>query len=227
MNFDIVCPNCGAPSSPAVGVCPFCKSILTGKTRRLSPSFTKVKGLYEEGKIEDALLLAKITETEKPELLKNTNFVLLYVQILLEIDGPSSKMKSLLTQALLENQDDSTLTEYLEIVEAKSNLSHEKNDLGEQALASIVRRSPKNPHALFLLGSHLFWVERDTQRALKYLEQCVNIRPTFLRAVACLAAVYKELNLSNNAARLLKKCAALSSSPQVKQFFRDLSSSTV
>ena len=29
MNFEIACSNCGAISSPVVGVCPFCKSVMT------------------------------------------------------------------------------------------------------------------------------------------------------------------------------------------------------
>lgn len=224
MNFDIICKNCGAPSSPATGICPFCKAVMTSKEIKATPSFSKVRSLYNEGDIEDALALAKALEDKKPDLLSNVDFVLLYVQVLLETDGPSSKMKSLLSRALLDNPDDPRIAEYLEIIEAKSCLSHEKNDAGEQMLSNIIRRSPENAHALFLLGSHLFWVENETQQSLRYLEKCVSIRPRFLKAIACLAALYKKLNLDDNAARLLIKCSSLSSSPHVKRYFKDLSS---
>ena len=227
MNFEIICSNCGAPSSPSVGVCPFCKAVLTVKGSKDAPTITKIRALFNDGKLDQALSLAQALEKEKPSVLKNPNFVILYVQILLEADGPSSKMKSLLSLALLKNPDNSLLSEYLEIVEAKSHLSHEKNDLGEVMLTNIIRRSPQNVYALFLLGSHLFWVEKDTQRSLKYLEECVRIRPNFLRASACLAALYKTLDFDAPAARLFKRCAALTTSQNMKKYFKSLASTSV
>ena len=94
MSFELICPNCGAPSSPSVGVCPFCKTILTSKKHsKDSPTITNINKLYSEGKLEQALLMVKSAENKKPNLLNNVRFILLYVKILIEVDGPSSKIR--------------------------------------------------------------------------------------------------------------------------------------
>ena len=225
MNFEIICQNCGAPSSPVIGVCPYCKSVMTTEAEKKTPAITSIKKFFNEGQLEQALSLANALEMQKPDSLKNVNFVLLYAQILIEADAPSSKTKSLLNQALIDNPSDPRLLEYLEVVEAESNLSHDKNDAAETALTNIVRRSPENVHALFLLGSHLFWVEKDAQRALRYLEQSVRLRPNFIKAKACLAAVYKELNRNDLAAKLFNECAAKTSDSKMKEIFASFANS--
>ena len=226
MSFDIICPNCGAPSSPVIGVCPYCKAVMTTESEKKNPVITNIKKAFNEGNLEQALALAKVLETQKPDSLKNVEFVLLYTQILIEVNGPSSKTKSLLNQALIDNPADSRLSDYLEIVEAESNLSHDKDDSGEVALANIIRRSPENIHALFLLGSHLFWVEKDSQRALRYLEQCTRLRPNFIKAKACLAAVYKDLGRKDFAVKLFNECAAKTSDSTIKEIFTNLANTT-
>ena len=205
MSFDAICSNCGAPSSPSVGICPFCKSVMTNKKSQDTPTITKIRELYDKGDMEKALVLARQAEKEKPKLLENASFVLLYVQILIETDGPSSKIRSLLTQAYLKEGENSQLSEYREIIEAKNNLSHVKNDIGEQALVNIIRRSPKNPHALFLLGSHLCWIENEYARAIQLLERCVVLRPNWLQANGCLAALYKKADNPTLAQKYIRK----------------------
>ncbi len=221
MSFDIVCTNCGAPSSPAIGICPYCKSVMTTGVEKKFPAIGSIKKYFNDGQLEKALSLANALETQKPDSLKSKEFVLLYAQILLEVDGPSTKIKSLLNQSLIDNPSDPQLLEYLEVVEAESNLSREKDDAGEIALTNIIRRSPENVHALFLLGSHLFWIEKDAQRALKYLEQCVRFRTNFFRAKACLAAVYKALKMDDLAVRFCNECASKVLDPEMKKFFTD------
>lgn len=222
MSFDIICVNCGAPSSPAIGICPYCKSVMTTEVEKKTPAIVNIKKYFNDGQLDQALSLAKVLETQKPDSLKSKEFVLLYTQILLEAQGPSTKIKSLLNQALVDNPSDPQLLEYLEVAEAESNLSREKDDAGEIALANIIRRSPENVHALFLLGSHLFWVEKDAQRALRYLEQCVRLRPNFFRAKACLAVVYKALKMDDLAVRFCNECAAKTSDTELKNLFTDL-----
>lgn len=221
MSFDIICANCGALSSPAMGVCPYCKSVMTTEVEKKTPAIGSIKKSFNDGQLERALLLARAFETQKPDSLKSKEFVLLYVQILLEAEGPSTKIKALLNQALVDDPSDPQLLDYLEIAEAESNLSREKDDAGEIALTNIIRRSPENVHALFVLGSHLFWVEKDAQRALRYLEQCVRLRPNFFRAKACLAAVYKALKMDDLAVRFCNECASKASDPKIKKFFTD------
>ena len=222
MSFDTICSNCGAPSSPSVGVCPFCKSVMTNKKGQDAPTITKIRELYDKGDIEKALVLVRQAEKEKPKLLENTSFTLLYVQILIESDGPSSKARSLLTQAYLRDAENAQLSEYREIIEAKNNLSHVKNDLGEQALVNIIRRSPKNPHALFLLGSHLCWVESEYARAIQLLERCVVLRPNWLQANGCLAALYSKLDNSTLAQKYIRKCISLAKDANTKEYFKTL-----
>jgi tetratricopeptide (TPR) repeat protein len=188
-----------------------------------STTLTNISKFYQYGKLEQALLSASTTEKKKPGLLKNPKFALLYTKILLETDGPSSKIRSVLTQALLENPGDPALMEYMEVVEARSHLSREKNDVGEVQLTNLIRRSPKNVHALFLLGSHLFWVEGETQRPLRYLEQAYRLRPQFLRSTACLAALYRKLEQPVQSKRLFRECVALESSSEMKAYFKSLS----
>jgi tetratricopeptide (TPR) repeat protein len=227
MSFDIVCVNCGAPSSPAIGVCPYCKSVMTTEVEKKTPAIGSIKKYFNDGQLERALSLAKVLETQKPDSLKSKEFVLLYTQILLEAEGPSTKIKSLLNQALIDNPSDPQLLEYLEVAEAESNLSREKDDAGEVALTNIIRRSPENVHALFLLGSHLFWVEKDAQRALRCLEQCVRFRPNFFRAKACLIAVYKALKMNDLAVRFCNECASKASDPKTKEFFIELANTPI
>jgi tetratricopeptide (TPR) repeat protein len=227
MSFDIVCVNCGAPSSPAIGVCPYCKSVMTTEVEKRTPAIGSIKKSFNDGQLERALSLAKVLETQKPDSLKSKEFVLLYTKILLEAEGPSTKIKSLLNQALVDNPSDPQLLEYLEVAEAESNLSREKEDAGEIALTNIIRRSPENVHALFLLGAHLFWIEKDAQRALRYLEQCVRLRPNFFRAKACLAAIYKALRMDDLAARFCNECASKASDQKTKEFFIELANTPI
>ncbi len=222
MNFEIACSHCGAISSPVTGVCPYCKSVMTQTDPSTQPeSFPQIQSLYDDGKIEFALTAASGLEKKDPESLKDLGFVLLYVKILLETDAPSSKARLLLKQALADNPSNPDLLEYLELVEAESHISRDNSSQGEVILANIVRRSPKNVHALFLLGSHLLWTEDDPQSALRYLEQCVRFRPNFMRAKACLAATYKALGMQDPATRLLTECANKASDGNVKRLFEN------
>ena len=225
MNFDIVCTNCGAPSSPTVGVCPYCKSVMTSGLEKNIPVVADIKKYFAEGQIERALSLAKALEAQKPESLKSKELALLYAEILFEAESPSTKIRSLLDQSLIEHPSDPELLEYLEVAEAESNLSRQKDAEAEVALANVIRRSPENVYALFLLGSHLFWAKNDAQGALRYLEQCVRLRPNFFRAKGCLCAVYKFLKMNEPARKLCQDCAAKVSDPVMKQLFIDFANS--
>jgi len=227
MNFEIACSNCGAISSPVVGICPFCKSVMTKTTdgAKQGASVPLIQKLYDDGKLDQALALAAALEKQDPNCLKDANFVLLYVQIQIEVDGPSSKTRSILNQALAANPSDPNLLEYLEVVEAEINLNLSNGNDGEIALVNIIRRSPKNVHALFLLGRHRFWDEKDPQGALRYLEACVRFRPNFIRAKGCLAAVYRAMNLTDVSQRLMKECADKSTDSISKDFFNNYANS--
>ncbi|PIP20506.1 MAG: hypothetical protein COX40_04365 [Candidatus Omnitrophica bacterium CG23_combo_of_CG06-09_8_20_14_all_40_11] len=200
---------------------------MTTEVEKKTPAIANIKKSFNEGRLNQALSLAKALETQKPDSLKSKEFILLYTQILLEADGPSTKIKSLLNQALVDNPSDQQLLEYLEVAEAESNLSRDKDDAGEIVLTDLIRRSPENVHALFILGRHLFWVKKDAQRALRYLEQSVRLRPNFFRAKACLAAVYKALRMDDLAVRFCNECASKASDPEMKKFFTDFANTPI
>ncbi|MCO5144486.1 MAG: hypothetical protein M9962_15515 [Oligoflexia bacterium] len=222
MSFSIQCDNCGAPSGPSVGVCPYCKSIFSSKKSKENPTIANIKSLFEKGDLNRALSLATLAEKNKPELVESASFGLIYAKILLETEAPSSKIKSILQKALMANPESQDLMDYLEILDAKGKLRHNKEDSGELELKNLLRRSPKNTHALFILGSHLFWVENDIRTALIYLEGAVKERPNFLRANACLASLYKKMGAVPKAKKLFQKCLTMEDNPEMKDFFRKL-----
>ena len=224
MSFPIFCENCGAPSTPSVGVCPYCKAVFQSAKIKENPTVTNIRSVFDEGDLPKALSLAALAEKEKTELTKNPNFVILYVKILIEVEAPSSKIRALLQKAQMENGTNQEITDYLEILIAKGNLKAGKGDAGEEELKNILRRSPKNAHAAFLLGSHLFWVEKDHQAGLIYLEKAVRHRPNFLRANACLASLYKQIGSEALARKLFQKCISLEKDSSMKDFFKKLAS---
>jgi tetratricopeptide (TPR) repeat protein len=216
VSFEVICPFCGAPSGPSVGVCPFCKGVLpsgnsTTPDGKSSPEFEAVEKSYQAGKITEALSFATLAAGEG-SLLKNVGFLVLYSKILLEAEGPISQIKGLLGKAHLLEPSNAEVNDYLDIAEAKSNYN-------EALLRAIVRRSPTNIHALFLLGSHLFWVDHENLQSAKLLEKSVQIRPNFLRGLGCLGAIYQKLGNHVLAARTFQKCATLETDPSMKSFF--------
>jgi cytochrome c-type biogenesis protein CcmH/NrfG len=109
--------------------------------------------------------------------------------------------------------------DYLEILEAKNCLKKGINDAGEVMLKNVLRRSPKNVHAHFLLGTHLFWVDSESPMAIPHLETCVRLQPYFLRAWGCLGAIYKKMGNAQLAQMAFNKCASIETNPSMREFF--------
>jgi predicted Zn-dependent protease len=227
MSFQLFCQACGAPSSPSVGVCPFCKGLLAASKEESHPTLGRIRQLFDEGHLEDALHAAAAAEKEGGKLATEVGFLLFYAKILIEAEGPSSKIRALLTKAHLAKPDSTEIADYLDLIEAKGRLNREAQDLGEKALKKILSRSPMNAHALFLLGSHLFWVESQREEAIRLLQRCVNVRPNFLRAWACLAAVYTKHGDTAPAQFALQKCLALEKNPAMRAYFEKMLSQTL
>ncbi|MCB0412537.1 MAG: hypothetical protein KDD22_08435, partial [Bdellovibrionales bacterium] len=175
--------------------------------------------LHAEGKVEQALTLGLGMLRSQPELKKDLPFVLCLVKILFETEAPSSQIKGLLAEAMLQSPNHIEINDYLEIIEAKRGLTKQKNDQGEQMLRAILRRSPNNVHAHFTLGTHLFWIDDEPHLAIPHLESCVRLHPNFLRAWGCLGALYRTLGNSQLAKMAFEKCAALETNPKMKEFF--------
>lgn len=218
MSFEIVCEGCGAISGPSVGVCPFCKTVLA-KTKNAITGHNELTEAYQKGNMELALCIAKKLHTENKKATKDVSFLLLYAKILLETEGPSSQINALLTEALLLEPENNEVRDYMDIIQAKGSFKKGVNDAGENALKLVLKRSPENVHALFLLGSHLYWVESAAPAAAHYLERCVKVAPNFLRAWGCLSAVYKGMNNIQLSQRSLQKCIEIETNPSMKEYF--------
>jgi len=222
MSFQLFCSGCGAPSSPSVGVCPFCKSVQSSGRGEEHPTLKRIRELFEQGHLEDALANAAAAERESPKLAGDVGFLLTYAKILIEAEGPSSKIRAILTKAQITKPDSAEAVEYLELIEAKAKLNREPNDSGEKALRQALTRSPKNPHALFTLASHLYWVENQPDEAIRLLQRCVELRPNFLRAWACLAAIHAKRGDSAPARNALQKVLQLEKNPAMHAYFEKM-----
>jgi len=219
MSFEIVCSGCGAPSSPSVGMCPFCKTVMAavgGKDKQTLAAFNK---LYQEGRLDRALALGNDLFKSKPALKENIPFVLSLVKVLLESEGPSTRINGMLAEAYMQYPENAEITEYMEIMDAKNSLKKGVEDVGEQMLKAVLRRSPNNFHAHFILGTHMFWQKKEVASAIPHLESCVRLHPNFLRAWACLGAIYKQMGNAPLAQRAFAKCAQLETHAEMKQFF--------
>lgn len=227
MSFQTLCTACGAPSSPSVGICPFCKAVLSSTKGEDNPSVARIRQLFEQGFLEDALANAAALEKEGGKLATEVGFLLTYAKILLEAEGPSSKIRALLTKAFLLKPESPELADYLALIEAKCRLGRDGNDQGEKDLKTILGRSPMNVHALFTLGSHLYWVENQADEAIRLLQRCVDIRPNFLRAWACLAAIHAKRGDTAPAQHALGRCLALEKNPSMHAYFEKMLSQTL
>ncbi len=219
MSFNPICTGCGAMSGPSVGICPFCKSVMRSSDGHETASHALFQKNYNEGKLEHALTLGTSMLKADPKLKTDLQFVLPYVKVLIESEAPSSQTRSLLVEAHMHAPENTDVLDYLEILEAKTYLKKGPNDTGEVMLKNIIRRSPKNTHAHFILGTHLFWVENDSTLALVHLEACVRLQPNFLRAWGCLGAIYKKMGNTQLAQLAFNKCAAIETNPNMREFF--------
>ena len=225
MSFDLACPKCGARSGPSVGICPYCKAVMSSAAagvKEIAPGFAAIKKYFDEGAMEQALALATAAEAQAQELSKNRDFQLLYARILIEIEAPSSKTRAVLNQILLKESGDIDALDYLAIVEARSKFSHAENDPGEMQLKELLKRRADLDLAHFILGAHLFWNQKETVHSVRYLETAVRLRPNFLRAWGCLGAIYAKMNNEPLASKAFQNCLRLEKEPKMRKYFQDL-----
>lgn len=219
MSFEVICSNCGAPSGPSVGICPFCKSMMGSANGKNGIQDRSIESMYETGRLDTALGLAKNKYNTDENAKKDLSFLLLFVKILLDAEAPSVFIRGVLAQGLLIAPSSTDVLDYIDIVEAKSFLKKGIGDAGEKQVRNVLRRSPNSVHAHFLLGTHLFWAENQPQQAIPHLETVVRLSPTNLRAWGCLGAIYKKLNNPALALRAFQKCSELETNPSMKEFF--------
>lgn len=220
MAFPIVCYNCGAPSGPSVGVCPYCKSP-QASAKGDSASAVELQKMYDDGMFERALPLANQAYQSKPELKKDLNFMLLYAKIMLNCEAPSSRVRSIMAEIYTYYPQQPDVMNYIEILEARLQLKKGAGDSGELLLKGVLRKSPENFHANFFLGTHYVWTEAQPMIALPYLETCVRIMPKSVRSWGCLGAAYRQLGQETAAVNAFQKAMALETSSDMKKFFEE------
>jgi tetratricopeptide (TPR) repeat protein len=240
--FEVTCDNCGAISPGTIEACPFCHSRLTPEAAKPHPAatarpaapppdsrpsagnalVTPVHALYREGKVDRAIGLLNQVVKQRPEILDDPANLLLNVKILLETEGSVAAMKSLLERALALAPQRPELVEYREVVEAKGLLDVGARPKAEEMLRKLITRYPRNEHALLILGTHLFWSRGDIDQAMRYLENCVSIRPVMLKGWACLGAVYSTMGRDQVAAHAFRKCLELETHPKMIAYFQSI-----
>ena len=220
MSFELMCETCGAPSGPSVGVCPYCKTPFASSTSQ-NPAVAGLRDLYERGLLKQALGEASFMNQDKKNQ-EDSTFLMLYGKILLEAEGPSAHIKSCFAKAAaLDPACAAEAQVYIDVISAKSMFREGLNDAGEQWIQKLIADYPDNPHLLFILGSHNFWVDGETQNSLRFLERCVQVRPNFARAWGCLFAIYKKLNDPFNARRCGTEFLRLEDDPRTKNFVEE------
>lgn len=222
MSFAIACRKCGALSGPSVGVCPFCKSIFDEGSGPSDLNVGVFLDLYKKGRLAHALLLGdELYKSKSPES-KEPVFVLAFVQLLIEVDAPGSKIRTVISDHLLiESEDRQNLRQELfnlvELLDARSAFKKGLNDQGEITVKNLLRRWPHSAHAHFLLGAHYLWEERELQLALTHLEWAVRLRPEFLRAWAGLGLTYSKIGNAQMSNSAFQRCLALETDPAMKE----------
>lgn len=184
MSFDIFCPNCGAPSNPSVGVCPYCKTSIDNPNKKDKDGhlLNHLKKKYKEGDYAFVLRNADQLIHSKPKLKENVNFLMVYIEALIESDGPPSKIKTLLSHLFLKDPTNSKALAINEIMDAKAYLSNQRNDAGEKQIQAALKLYPDLAYGHFLLGSHIYHMDGEPHSAMIHLEKAIKIHPCFTRA---------------------------------------------
>jgi tetratricopeptide (TPR) repeat protein len=222
MSFEIECPSCGALSSPSLGACPYCKTVIapTKKMEKDKPLVSQIKKYYTESKMQEALYIGHKLWKENEKAQTSPGFLVLFAKVLFETESYPAILNSVLGQAAFIKQVPPELTEIKEIIVARGNLTVGRNDFGEIQLMDIIKRNPKSAYAHFVLGTHLYFTENDLRESIFHLEECVKHHPKFLRAWGCLGAIYKALGKDALAARAFREAAKLENNRKMKDFFK-------
>jgi len=219
MSFETECESCGAPSGPSVGVCPYCKTPFSSQVPD-NPAVADLHQLYESGKLKEAVSMASMMAKEE-KYLADASFLVLYGKILIEVEGPSGIVKSCFAKAAtLDPKFSEESKLYVSMMAARSLFRKGLSDPGELRFLELLKEHPHNPHLLFLLAAHTFWVDRETQNSVRLLEQCVQVRPNFARAWGCLFAIYKFLKDKSNMQRCSQEFLRLEDNEEMKKFIQ-------
>ena len=224
MSFDIICQNCGAPSPPHVGVCPYCKSVMTNPDESVaeSHSLKKFREAVSENRLEDALYLGHQLEQSKPALLENPSFVAAYARVMFECSAPSSRIRAAIQRCHLAHPEHAEITYLLEVAHASLMLDHGSTSSGIEKLKLLIRSRSDDPLTLFMLGSHLVWQASEPAMALPYLQRAARLRPKSVRVLGCLARANEGVGATELARSLYERCAKLETNAPLKKQFETM-----
>lgn len=223
MAFDVICENCGAPSGHVVGFCPFCKCPMSNVDVEHSASYDALLQSYTSGDSDLSVVQVNKLLEKKDELIEDTELLLLTVKILIETEAPRTRVATLLAEAMMKHPHNEQIKLYYNINQAKNNLKVQAFDEAEMVLRNVLKADPKNVHANFILGAHLFWEEEKPQEAIKYLEACVRENPKFKRAWGCLGAAYEKIGNIHLSRNSIEKFKELENSLVVKGLVNKIS----
>ena len=222
MSFEVVCSQCGAASGPSVGTCPFCKTVLVSDTHKANPAVNRLKSLFDKGQMEDALLSVREITENIEKYGDDSTLLLLCAKVLFETEAPTGQIKTMLVKASLVEPDNSDITDFMSLLHAKTEMSFGSREHAKQILWSLLQRNPDHVHAHFLAGVFLNSKDQNPVLAIQHLEKCVSLRPNFIRAWGCLAAIARKLGHKNLAERALNKCVGLETNGSMKAYFKRL-----
>lgn len=224
MSFELICHSCGAPSGPAVGICPFCKSVLSPESKKkYSPALRRLRTLFDEGKLEQAALLAReATRSSDEKISGNAQILSICAQILFEVEAPTAELNSILAKASLLEPDDRGIQDLMNLVQAKVAINYRNSQEGKLLINNILKHQPNHPHALFLLATYVNSKESNPVLAMVYLEKALRARPNFLKAWACLAGIASRVGNSHVAEKALLKALSLETNASMKLYFTKL-----
>lgn len=216
MAFDLVCKNCGAPSGHSVGFCPFCKCPMSDVDSEHSASYEALLQSYTSGDSDLSVIQVNKLLEKKDELIEDTDLFLLTIKILIETEAPRTRVATLLAEAMMKHPSNEQIKLYYKIHQAKNSLRNQAFDEAEMILRNVLKADPKNVHANFILGSHLFWDEDKPQEAIKYLEACTSENTKFKRAWGCLSAAYGKIGNTHLSKKATEKFKELETSQLIK-----------
>ncbi len=181
-----------------------------------SASYTALIQSYTSGDLDLAVVQVNQLLEKKDELIEDTELLLLTVKVLMETEAPRTRVATLLAEAMMKHPKNEQIKLYYKIHQAKNNLRSQAFDEAEMVLRNVLKIDPKNVHANFILGAHVFWEEDKPQEAIKCLEACVRENPKFKRAWGCLSAAYEKIGNKHLAKHALDKFKSLENSLVVK-----------
>lgn len=239
MANDNICENCGASQPSGATACDFCLSALTppqpppqresaqaGADPKRRPvaesSLPGLMKLYGEGRVQEVQALLTALYKQRPEAEQDVDILMLNVKVLLETDGTIGQTKQAMHKAYVLAASRADVQEYFQLVGAKEKIESSRKEKGESELKALLKRSPNNAHAMLLLGTHCFWALNDVAGAIRYLENCLRVRPVMLRAWACLGAIHTSEGRYAQAERAFLKCLEYETTPAMISYFKSM-----